>query len=35
MLRRGDLPRIKIGHATRILRRDIDAYIEAHREGAA
>ena len=35
MLRRGDLPRIKIGHATRILRRDIDAYIEAHRESAA
>ena len=35
MLKRGDLPRVKIGYATRILRRDIDAYIESHREGAA
>ena len=35
MLKRGDLARVKIGYATRILRRDIDAYIESHREGAA
>jgi excisionase family DNA binding protein len=35
MLRRRDLGRVKVGHATRILRRDIDAYIESHREGAA
>jgi excisionase family DNA binding protein len=35
MLCRGDLPRVNVGHATRILRRNIDAYSEAHREGAA
>ena len=40
MLKRGDLPRVKIGYATRILRRDVEAYIESHRietarEGAA
>lgn len=40
MLRRGDLPRVKVGYSTRILRRDIEAYVEthrneAHREGAA
>jgi excisionase family DNA binding protein len=31
MLRRGDLPYVKMNHATRILRRDVDAYIESHR----
>ena len=40
MLKRGDLPRVKIGYATRILRRDVEAYIESHyidtlNEGAA
>ena len=30
MLKRGDLPRVKIGYATRILRRDVEAYIESH-----
>ena len=35
MLRRCDLIRIEIGHATRILRPDIEAYIDAHRQGAA
>ncbi|MCU1635778.1 MAG: hypothetical protein JWQ68_1017 [Cryobacterium sp.] len=40
MLKRGDLPRVKIGYATRVLRRYVEAYInahriEAHREGAA
>ena len=40
MLRCGDLPRVKMNYATRILRRDVDAYIESHRidtrgEGAA
>ncbi|WP_297623289.1 helix-turn-helix domain-containing protein [Nocardioides sp.] len=33
--KRGDLPRVKVGYATRILRRDIENYIEAHRDGAA
>ena len=35
LLRRGDIPRVKVGYATRILRRDIDIYIESHRQGAA
>ena len=28
MLRCGDLPRVKMNYATRILRRDVDAYID-------
>lgn len=40
MLRRGDLPYVKMNYATRILRRDVEAYIESRRvegpgEGAA
>ena len=40
MLRRGDLPHVKMNYATRILRRDVEAYIESRRverpgEGAA
>ena len=40
MLRRGELPHVKMNYATRILRRDVDAYIESRRverrgEGAA
>ena len=35
MLKRREIPRVKVGYATRILRRDIDAYIESRREGAA
>lgn len=31
MLRRGDLPHVKMNYATRILRRDVDDYIESHR----
>ena len=31
MLRRGELPHVKMNHATRILRRDVDAYIESRR----
>ena len=31
MLRRGDLPHVKMNYATRILRRDVDDYIAAHR----
>lgn len=31
MLRRGDLPYVKMNSATRILRRDVDDYVEAHR----
>ena len=31
MLQRGDLPRIKMNKATRILRSDLDDYIAAHR----
>ena len=40
MLRRGELPHVKMNYATRILRRDVDAYIKSRRverrgEGAA
>ncbi|MSW71134.1 MAG: helix-turn-helix domain-containing protein [Actinobacteria bacterium] len=31
MLRRGELPHVKMNYATRILRRDVDAYIESRR----
>jgi excisionase family DNA binding protein len=31
---KGDLPYLKLGRSVRFLRRDIDAYIAAHRIGA-
>ena len=31
MLRCGDLPHVKMNYATRILRSDVDTYIESHR----
>ena len=31
MLRRGELPHVKMNYATRILRRDVVAYIESRR----
>ncbi len=31
MLRCGDLPRVKMNYAPRILREDVDSYIAAHR----
>lgn len=35
LLRRGDLPRLKVGYATRIARCDVEAYVNALREDAA
>ncbi len=32
LLARGDLPRIKVGGAVRIDARDLEAYLQAHRE---
>ncbi len=32
LLARGELPRIKVGGAVRIDARDLEAYLQAHRE---